>query len=369
MVYKEKKIKFLILISKYRYKSNTDLDYYYFITDSLKYCNYKYLSVEFNKKNKIINLKQIISFLRKKNIVILAEANIEYNYLYSNTLIDLITKSKHPIISFFGDFDQHQIKSKFVNISKAIFVFDKTGVEWGNKQTDTKKFFFLYSFPIPRFKKISLREFKNRPYDFNYVGSNKNFRTSFIAEFLRIYGNKLSSLIISSNSRFSLLNSYYDFFKSLLLSKYAFCTRASLYERLLSKKNYFFNVKKSIFLEGRRAGRISQAVAAGCIPIYWQPKVPNNSFSALFLKNRFRKFRMLNNYAIGDENSRPDDNFDEKFKKMMIIVKKPSEIYNYINSEKKINQMWKMSNVYYNKYVHPKVFFKKLDLILKNIKN
>ena len=58
-----------------------------------------------------------------------------------------------------------------------------------------------------------------------------------------------------------------------------------------------------------------------------------------------------------------------KFKKMMIIVKKPSEIYNYINSEKKINQMWKMSNVYYNKYVHPKVFFKKLDLILKNIKN
>ena len=25
--------------------------------------------------------------------------------------------------------------------------------------------------------------------------------------------------------------------------------------------------------------------------------------------------------------------------------------------------MWKMSNVYYNKYVHPKVFFKKLDLM------
>jgi hypothetical protein len=369
MVYKEKKIKFLILISKYRYKSNTDLDYYYFITDSLKYCNYKYLSVEFNKKNKIINLKKIVSFLRKKNIIILAEANIEYNYLYSNTLIDLITKSKHPIISFFGDFDQHQIKSKFVNISKAIFVFDKTGVEWGNKQTDTKKFFFLYSFPIPRFKKISLREFKNRPYDFNYVGSNKNFRTSFIAEFLKIYGNKLSSLIVSSNGKLSLLNSYYDLFKSLLLSKYAFCTRASLYEKLMSKEDFFFKIKKSIFLQGRKAIRISQAVAAGCIPIYWQPKTPNNLFSALFLKNRFRKFRMLNSYDIGDENSRPDDNFDEKFKKMMIIVKKPSEISNYINSEKKINQMRKISNAYYNKYVHPKVFFKRLDLILKNIKN
>ena len=26
-------------------------DYYYFITDSLKYCNYKYLSIEFGKKN------------------------------------------------------------------------------------------------------------------------------------------------------------------------------------------------------------------------------------------------------------------------------------------------------------------------------
>jgi hypothetical protein len=369
MSLKKNPLKFLILISKLRYKSETDSDYYYFITDSLKYCNYKYLSVEFNKNNKIINLKKIISFLRKKNIIIIAEANIEYNYLYSNTLIDLITKSKHPIISFFGDFDQHQIKSKFVNISKGIFVFDKNGVEWGNKHTNTKKFFFLYSFPIPRFKKISLREFKNRPYDFNYVGSNKNFRTSFIAEFLRIYGNKLSSLIISSNGKLSLLNSYYDLFKSLLLSKYAFCTRASLYERLISKEDFFFKIKKSIFLQGRKAIRISQAVAAGCIPIYWQPKTPNNLFSALFLKNRFRKFRMLNSYDIGDKNSRPDDSFDEKFKKMMIIVKEPSEISNYINSEKKINQMRKISNVYYNKYVHPKVFFKRLDLILKNIKN
>ena len=369
MFLKKNPLQFLILISKHRYKSEKDSDYYYFITDSLKYCNYKYLSVEFNKNNKIINLKKIISFLRKKNIIIIAEANIEYNYLYSNTLIDLITKSKHPIISFFGDFDQHQIKSKFVNISKGIFVFDKNGVEWGNKHTNTKKFFFLYSFPIPRFKKISLREFKNRPYDFNYVGSNKNFRTSFIAEFLRIYGNKLSSLIISSNGKLSLLNSYYDLFKSLLLSKYAFCTRASLYERLISKEDFFFKIKKSIFLQGRKAIRISQAVAAGCIPIYWQPKTPNNLFSALFLKNRFRKFRMLNSYDIGDKNSRPDDSFDEKFKKMMIIVKEPSEISNYINSEKKINQMRKISNVYYNKYVHPKVFFKRLDLILKNIKN
>ena len=92
-------------------------------------------------------------------------------------------------------------------------------------------------------------------------------------------------------------------------------------------------------------------------------------YAALFLKNRFRKFRMLNSYDIGDKNSRPDDSFDEKFKKMMIIVKEPSEISNYINSEKKINQMRKISNVYYNKYVHPKVFFKRLDLILKNIKN
>ena len=369
MLHKEKKLKFLILISKYRYKSKTDLDYYYFITDSLKYCNYKYLSVEFDQKNKITNLKKIISFLKKKNIVILAEANIEYNYLYAGSLVNWIKKSKHPIVSFFGDFDQHQIKSKFVEISNAILVFDKKGVEWGNKETNSNKFSFLYSFPIPRFKKISLREFKARPYDFNYVGSNKNFRTSFIAEFLRIYGNKLSSLIISSNSRFSLLNSYYDFFKSLLLSKYAFCTRASLYERLMCKEDFFFKIKKSIFLQGRKAIRISQAVAAGCIPIYWQPKVPKNLFSALFLKNRFRKFRMLNSYDIGDENSRPDDNFDEKFKKMMIIVKEPSEISNYINSEKKINQMRKISNVYYNKYVHPKVFFKRLDLILKNIKN
>ena len=58
MSLKKNPLKFLILISKLRYKSETDSDYYYFITDSLKYCNYKYLSVEFNKNNKIINIKK-----------------------------------------------------------------------------------------------------------------------------------------------------------------------------------------------------------------------------------------------------------------------------------------------------------------------
>ena len=106
MFLKKNPLQFLILISKHRYKSETDSDYYYFITDSLKYCNYKYLSIEFGKKNKIINLKKIINFLKKKNIIILAEANIEYNYLF---YILIIYNLMH-----FSHFQQHFPYSKYL---------------------------------------------------------------------------------------------------------------------------------------------------------------------------------------------------------------------------------------------------------------
>lgn len=91
---KKKKFNFLLLISRYKYKTNVDLDYFYFITHSLKYCGYKYLLVQFDKKDKITNIEKIKNFLKKKNVIIIAEANIEYNYLYPDTFIDLIKKKK-----------------------------------------------------------------------------------------------------------------------------------------------------------------------------------------------------------------------------------------------------------------------------------
>ena len=65
----KKKIKFLLLISKYRLNSSIESDYYNFVTQSLKYCGYKYLAVIFDKKNLIINKKKIESILKKKNIM------------------------------------------------------------------------------------------------------------------------------------------------------------------------------------------------------------------------------------------------------------------------------------------------------------
>ena len=84
---KKNKFKFLILSSKYRDKSKIEKDYYYHITNSLKYLNYKFLLVQFDKKNNIKNIKEIKSFLKKRNVIILAEGNIEYNYLYYVNLI------------------------------------------------------------------------------------------------------------------------------------------------------------------------------------------------------------------------------------------------------------------------------------------
>jgi hypothetical protein len=354
MVHKEKKIKFLILISKYRYRSKIDLDYYYSITDSLKYCNYKYLSVEFNKNNKIINLKKIISFLRKKNIIILAEANIEYNYLYSNTLIDLITKSKHPIISFFGDLDQHQIKSKFVNISKAIFFFDKYYVDWANKNIKKNMFHYIYSFPIVKYSKYSFLNFNKRYYDISYLGSKKSFRVSFIYNFLKCYKKKYLTFFRFLNFKTSLFNKYSSYLNILLKSKFYFCTRAGLYE------NNPFN--KFNYNQGRYAGRISEAIAAGCIPVYWQPKKPNNFLDKFILKNRFHRFKYLNSFFMGDKNSRPYDVFDENFKDMMLIVDSPQDLNDQISklTKNQIKKKLQLLNTFYYKYIHPKVFFKKI---------
>ena len=73
----KKKTKFLLLISKYRLNSSIESDYYNFVTESIKYCGYKYLAVIFDKKNLIINYKKIVNILKKKKIIVLAEANIE----------------------------------------------------------------------------------------------------------------------------------------------------------------------------------------------------------------------------------------------------------------------------------------------------
>jgi hypothetical protein len=350
---KKKKFKFLLLISKYKYAS-TESDYYHLIIDSLKYCNYKYHSVQFDKKNKIVNIEKIKNFLKKKNIIILAEANIENNYLYPDTFLDLIIKSKHNIISFFCDFDKKQIKSKFVKFSDFVFMFDKFYVQLLNKGSRINKFHYLHSFPIVRKLKYLSSNFNNRCYDISYSGSKKSFRFSFIYNFLKFYRNKYLTFFRFLDYKSFTANKYSSYVNILLKSKFYFCTRAGLYENN--------PLNKFSYNQGRYAGRISEAIAAGCIPVYWQPKKPNNILGKFILKNRFYRFKYLNSFFMGDKNSRPYDVFDEKFKDMMLIVDSPQDLNDQISklTKSQIKKKLQLLNAFYYKFIYPKVFFKKI---------
>lgn len=64
----KKEIKFLLLISKYRLNSSIESDYYNFITQSIRYCGYKYFALKFDK-NLIINYKYVANILKKKTLL------------------------------------------------------------------------------------------------------------------------------------------------------------------------------------------------------------------------------------------------------------------------------------------------------------
>ena len=356
---KKSKFKFLILSAKYRDKSKIEKDYYYHITNSLEYLNYKFLLVQFDKKNNIKNIKEIKSFLKKRNVIILAEANIEYNYLYPNTFLDLIKKAKHKIISFFADFDKNQIKSIFIEFSDLVLMFDKTYVDWCNKNLKINKFHYIHTFPIEKNTKCSFSNFKSRYYDIFYSGSKKSFRYNFINSLLKLCGKRYLFFYYFLDDKNLTSNAYLPYFNILTRSKFCFCTRAGLYEN-----NPF---SKLSYSKGRYAGRISEAIAAGCIPIYWQPKKPNNFLDKFILKNRFYRFKYSNSFFMGDKNSRPYDVFDENFKDMMLIVDSPQDLIDQISSltENQISRKLQLINIFYRKFIFPSVFFRKIfNLVL-----
>ena len=274
--------------------------------------------------------------------------------MYPDVFINLIKKSKHKIISFFGDFDKNQINSKFIELSDFILMFDKTYVDWCNNNFKIKKFHYIHSFPIIRKSKYTFSTFENRYYDVSYSGSKKSFRISFIYIFLKLYGKKYLTFFRFLDNQKLIQNKYSSYVNILLKSKFYFCTRAGLYENNpLSKFNYS---------QGRYAGRISEAIAAGCIPVYWQPKKPNNFIDKFILKNRFYRLKYLNGFFIGDKNSRPYDVFDENFKGMMVIVDSPQDLNDQISrlTKNQIKKKLQLLNAFYYKFIHPKVFFKKI---------
>jgi len=65
---------------------------------------------------------------------------------------------------------------------------------------------------------------------------------------------------------------------------------------------------------------------------------------------------------MSDKYSRPYDVFDEKFKDMMLIVDSPQDLNDQISklTSSQIKKKLQLLNVFYYKFIYPKVFFKKI---------
>ena len=194
-----------------------------------------------------------------------------------------------------------------------IICFSKGAVDWANHATKSKKYIFYPSVPMIRHANFDFENFFNRPYDFGYIGSIKLFRINFISTLLRLGGNRFSSIIISSNRTGSLVKSTKEYLDILSQCKFVFCSRASVFEKYTYQSTE--NVPSSEKItHGRYAGRLSEAVACGSIPIYWQPVFKSDVISKIIYKINHSKFTRFFPFVNleSDPKSMPFDEMDEK---------------------------------------------------------
>ncbi len=337
--------------------------YNHFVT-GLKNSYHKFDIVKFitSEDQKIIldlnHLKDLI--LKDKNSLILIDGNSspgDDTGIYPIELINVLKKSQLDVICFVPDLIKEVSMNKWIEYSKFIIATTKTGVAWANDYYKTKKFVYYPTWPVTKFGSNDMEDFISRPFDFGYVGSNKIFRINLISSILKIGGNKFSSIVISSYRSGSILNTTEKYLEVLSNCKFFLCTRAAL------KESYEKENLKIKITEGRYANRISEAIACGCIPLYFQPDVKNiiKYYINYFLYfSKISKMFNLNNVS-GSKTSEPYDEIG--IKGGFIVIDNPIKAINIIKSKdvdffKRIKED---SQKIYNEYIDPNKFF---DFIL-----
>ncbi len=358
-------MKNIVFISPNRYHfngvvSNAQSDVFFHFKNSLKKINSKITVAKFFK-NKKGYLELDLKFLKKKvdkNSVVFIDGNISIddNTIYPFELFYLLKNSKSKIVCFVPDLIKKLKFKNWIKLSDIIIGFSKSAVDWANNFYKTKKFKFYPSIPINEFKKQNIKNFLNRPYDIGYIGSNKKFRSKFLNELKKNKPKGLKLLIINNDNRLKQYKTTKLYLEEISKCKFYFCTRASVYENF--SKNVF-NLK---FKEGRFAGRVSEAIICGCIPMYWQPEVTNSYLTPI--KQRFlysRKKIIPSNWGIkGNLKSLPYDKMDKKLKKGIEVVEDVNDAFKKVTTLNKIqikNKLKYGRNIY-KKYISPNSFYK-----------
>ncbi len=313
---------------------------------NIKQQNYLELDLEF-LKNKV-----------NSESLIFIDGNIDFDNsykIYPTALIDFLKKSKAKKICFIPDLIKDLNFKQWVDISDIIIGFTKDAVLWANKFYKTKKFYFYPSIPIDIYKIDNYSDFLKRPYDIGYVGSDKNFRSKFLKNLILQNSDRLKILMINSNRQINDIKTTNSYLDILSKCKFNFCTRASAYEKYNVD---FFDFKIS---DGRFAGRVSESISCGSIPLYWQPKKGSYYFANFRKKILFsKKNKVFNNIALeGDIHSTPYDNMDKNLKNGITFVKNVEDAINkIINCDKDyIMKKLEFGLKIHRKYISPFSFF------------
>lgn len=349
--------------SKYHFNgiaSDTQSDIYFHFKNSLKsiYKNITIANFNLNKNGYFeIDLKYLKKKINKKTIIFIdANISIEDNTIYPSELFGLLKESDAKIVCFVPDLIKKLKFQNWIKLSNIIIAFSKNAVDWANNFYNTKKFKFYPSIPINEFKKQNLENFLKRPYDIGYIGSNKKFRSKFLNELKKNKPKGLKLLIINTDNRLKKYKTTKLYLDEISKCKFYFCTRASVYE------NFSKNLFDVNFREGRFAGRVSEAITCGCIPLYWQPKVSNSYLTPIKQKFLYSRKKFIpSNWGIkGNLKSLPYDKMDKKLKKGIEIVEDVNDALKKVSQFDKvqIKNKLKYGRNIYKKYISPNSFYK-----------
>lgn len=341
--------------------NNITSEAFYYFLKSIALSKMPYDHVKFNlNKNNILKLNlQDLKKKINKNTLILIDANFEPGdqyCVYQKEMGVILNNCKNQVISIVTDLNKNTNLKYWVKRSNYIVGFSKTGVDWANNNFSSNKFVYYPSYPIPKHNDANYKEFLQRPYDIGYIGSNKIFRVNFLSSLLRRGGNKISALFISSYRSSQLIKSPAEYLNLLKTCKYFFCTRATFYQK------YSRNILNTKIFDGQFAIRVSEAIACGCIPMYWQPKKGNYIYSMLrekiFHSKIFKNF-LFDNTSF-DKDSFPYDIMSKQHLQAIQIVEDSKHALNILKSknDKIIKKKLLSGKKLYSRLIEPRNFIK-----------
>jgi len=338
-------------------KSEIQSDIFFYLNESLQQSGHKLHVANFllsKNKKMVLDIKDIIKKIKNHHTIII-DANFapgDSSGIYPLELYRFLKKKKNKVICIIPDLLPSLNLFKWLDLSKFLISFSLSGVNWANKKYKTDKFIYYPSIPVPRLSKNNIHDFHQRPYDVGYIGSNKIFRVNFLSSLLKLGKNKISTLIISSFRNSDLIKNTSDYLNLLSKCKFFFCSRASFYEK------YSKNILSNEIFDGRYAGRVSEAIAAGCIPLYWQPKKGNFFSTLLREKILYSKYFMFEHSCLGDKKSFAFDEIENDLNNAVQYVNSPRIAVEILKrmDKKNIKTKLRYNNKLYDRYIKPRKF-------------